>query len=272
MASADARGASAADHPLLHHRGRPPRGRGRARRRRHHRSQGRARRRRSPPARRIATLSDEGRERHGRPGAGAPRPAHAEYDANKRLIDKGQAPTQPAAGARGGGRRGPRGARRGAGRGRPLDHPLADRRHRRRRCRCRSARPSSSAPRSPRSSIPTRCSPSARSAKRERGSLEVGQAATVRFIDGTQGRPAPSTSSASAPTRRRAPTRSRRAWPTPTRAIADGVTCEMVVTLAPIEAASVPRSALVFSDDGQSRRAHRRRREQGAVRAGRHRR
>jgi membrane fusion protein, multidrug efflux system len=34
-------------------------------------------------------------------------------------------------------------------------------------------------------------------------------------------------------------------------AIADGVTCEMVVTTAPVEAASVPRSALVFSDAGE---------------------
>jgi len=33
--------------------------------------------------------------------------------------------------------------------------------------------------------------------------------------------------------------------------IADGVTCEMAVTLAPIEAVAVSRSALVFSDAGQ---------------------
>jgi multidrug efflux system membrane fusion protein len=32
--------------------------------------------------------------------------------------------------------------------------------------------------------------------------------------------------------------------------IGDGVTCELAVTLAPIEAAAVPRSALVFSDAG----------------------
>jgi multidrug efflux system membrane fusion protein len=37
----------------------------------------------------------------------------------------------------------------------------------------------------------------------------------------------------------------------PDAKIADGVTCEMVVTLDPIEAASVPRSALVFSDAGE---------------------
>jgi multidrug efflux system membrane fusion protein len=39
--------------------------------------------------------------------------------------------------------------------------------------------------------------------------------------------------------------------PNPDEAIADGVTCEMTVSLAPVEAAAVPRSALVFSDDGR---------------------
>ncbi len=37
----------------------------------------------------------------------------------------------------------------------------------------------------------------------------------------------------------------------PDAAIPDGVTCEMMVTLEPVEAAAVPRSALVFSDDGK---------------------
>ena len=36
----------------------------------------------------------------------------------------------------------------------------------------------------------------------------------------------------------------------PDALIPDGVTCEMVVTTEPVEAAAVPRSALVFSDDG----------------------
>jgi len=39
--------------------------------------------------------------------------------------------------------------------------------------------------------------------------------------------------------------------PNPDAAIADGVTCEMTVLLEPLEAAAVPRSALVFSDDGR---------------------
>ena len=38
--------------------------------------------------------------------------------------------------------------------------------------------------------------------------------------------------------------------PNPDAAIADGVTCEMTVNLEPLEAAAVPRSALVFSDAG----------------------
>ena len=37
----------------------------------------------------------------------------------------------------------------------------------------------------------------------------------------------------------------------PAAAIADGVTCEMTIALEPIEAVSIPRSALVFSDEGK---------------------
>ena len=33
-------------------------------------------------------------------------------------------------------------------------------------------------------------------------------------------------------------------------AIGDGVTCEMIVKTDPIEAVSVPRSALIFDDEG----------------------
>ena len=33
-------------------------------------------------------------------------------------------------------------------------------------------------------------------------------------------------------------------------AVGDGVTCEMVVKTDPIEAVSVPRSALIFDDEG----------------------
>jgi multidrug efflux system membrane fusion protein len=33
-------------------------------------------------------------------------------------------------------------------------------------------------------------------------------------------------------------------------AIPDGVTCEMVVALAAVEATAVPRSAIIFSDEG----------------------
>ena len=37
----------------------------------------------------------------------------------------------------------------------------------------------------------------------------------------------------------------------PEAAIADGLTCEMEISLEPIEAVSVPRSSLVFSDAGE---------------------
>ena len=110
----------------------------------------------------IATLSDEGRQSAVLQAQALLDQRIAEYDANKALIDKGQAPEEPAHRARSRGRRGARGACRGAGRGRPVDHPLADRRPDRDRARCRSARPSSPAPRSPRSSTPIRCSRSAR--------------------------------------------------------------------------------------------------------------
>ena len=50
--------------------------------------------------------------------------------------------------------------------------------------------------------------------ERQRGHLAVGQNATMRFIDGQHDERHRVTSSASAPTRRRGPTASRRAWPT----------------------------------------------------------
>ena len=37
----------------------------------------------------------------------------------------------------------------------------------------------------------------------------------------------------------------------PDATIADGLTCEMSISLEPIEAAAIPRSSLVFSDSGQ---------------------
>jgi multidrug efflux system membrane fusion protein len=82
-----------------------------------------------------------------------------------------------------------------------------------------------------------------------RGSLEAGQPTEVRFIDGRKVAGKVNFVGLSAD-------KATRTYPVEATmdnadgVIADGVTCEMVVTLAPIEAASVPRSSLVFSDDG----------------------
>ncbi len=82
-----------------------------------------------------------------------------------------------------------------------------------------------------------------------RSSLEVGQSAEVRFIDGTRVLGTVDFVGLSAD-------KATRTYPVEARmanqsaAIADGVTCEMVVMLAPVEATPVPRSALIFSDEG----------------------
>jgi multidrug efflux system membrane fusion protein len=82
-----------------------------------------------------------------------------------------------------------------------------------------------------------------------RGQLQTGQKATVRFIDnstvsgtvkfiGLSGDKATRTYRVEA------------SFPNPDASIADGVSCEMSVSLEPVVATSVPRSALVFSDAG----------------------
>ena len=118
------------------------------------------------------------------------------------------------------------------------------------RCRCSSARRCFPAARSPRSSGPTRCwrwatsanasAACSRSARKPRCASSTARRSTARSI-----------SSRSAATRRPAPTASRRGWPTPTAVVPDGVSCEMVVNMDPIEAAAIPRSALIFSDAGE---------------------
>jgi multidrug efflux system membrane fusion protein len=83
-----------------------------------------------------------------------------------------------------------------------------------------------------------------------RASLLVGQSAEVRFIDGKKVSGSVDFVGLSADKATRTyPVEVK--MPNPTSEIADGVTCEMTVLLAPIEAAAVPRSALVFSDDGR---------------------
>jgi multidrug efflux system membrane fusion protein len=84
-----------------------------------------------------------------------------------------------------------------------------------------------------------------------RGSLRVGQNATIRFVGGEESVDGTINFvglSAEAATRTY-PVEAR--MMNPDTAIADGVTCEMTVSLEPIEATSIPRSALVFSDDGR---------------------
>ncbi len=85
--------------------------------------------------------------------------------------------------------------------------------------------------------------------ERERGSVRVGQAATMRFIDGTTNSGIVNYVGVSADKATRTyPVQAR--MDNPDNTIGDGVTCEMVVRTDPIAAVSVPRSALVFSDDG----------------------
>lgn len=80
--------------------------------------------------------------------------------------------------------------------------------------------------------------------------VSAGQPATVRFIDGKTIKATVSFVSLSAET-------ATRTYPVEAKidnadaAVADGVTCEMTVTLAAETATPVPRSALVFSDAGQ---------------------
>ncbi len=83
-----------------------------------------------------------------------------------------------------------------------------------------------------------------------RSSLKAGQEATVRFIDNATARGKVTFVSLSADT-------ATRTYRVETRmanadaAIADGVTCEMSVELGAVNAVAVPRSAIVFSDDGR---------------------
>ncbi len=83
-----------------------------------------------------------------------------------------------------------------------------------------------------------------------RASLNVGQQVEVRFIDNTKAAGEVNFVSLSAETATRT-YRVEARMQNPNAKIPDGVTCEMVVALAAIEASAVPRSAIVFSDDGR---------------------
>lgn len=85
--------------------------------------------------------------------------------------------------------------------------------------------------------------------ERERGNVRVGQTATMRFIDGTTRTGTIDYVGVSAdPATRTYPVQALMA--NTDGAIGDGVTCEMAVETDAIVAFSVPRSALVFSDEG----------------------
>src|SRR5262249_27272938 len=86
--------------------------------------------------------------------------------------------------------------------------------------------------------------------ERQRGHLVVGQNAAMRFIDGQVRNGTISFVGLSAEKATRT-YRVEARMPNPDAAVADGVTCEMTVLLEPVDAAAVPRSALVFSDDGR---------------------
>jgi multidrug efflux system membrane fusion protein len=83
-----------------------------------------------------------------------------------------------------------------------------------------------------------------------RSNLRVGQGVKVRFVEG----PAVDGTVNFVGLTAEAATRTYKVEARMANAdgtIADGLTCEMTISLEPIEAASVPRSALVFSDKGE---------------------
>jgi multidrug efflux system membrane fusion protein len=83
-----------------------------------------------------------------------------------------------------------------------------------------------------------------------RGSLRLGQKVKVRFVEGSpiDGRISFVGLSAEAATRTY---KVEALVANPDATIADGLTCEMSISLEPIEAAAIPRSSLVFSDNGE---------------------
>jgi multidrug efflux system membrane fusion protein len=82
-----------------------------------------------------------------------------------------------------------------------------------------------------------------------RGLLKIGQLASVRFIDDSSVEGTVSFIGLSGDKATRT-YRVEARMENPNAQIADGVSCEMAVNLDPVEATSVPRSALVFSDAG----------------------
>jgi multidrug efflux system membrane fusion protein len=86
--------------------------------------------------------------------------------------------------------------------------------------------------------------------EKQRAHVRVGDNATVRLIDGTKATGTVSFISLSADKATRT-YRLEVKMANPDAAVADGVTCEIVVALEPVMAIRVPLSALVFSDAGE---------------------
>ena len=196
----------------------------------------------------IATLSDEGRTAAVLQAQALLDQRVAEYDANKALIDKGQAPKNqlPALEAAVAAARAALAAAEAEADRSIIRAPIAG--------IVQDVPVQVGQAIQPATEIASVIDPDPMLAvgaisERERGSVRVGQIASIRFIDGatTSGEINYVGVSADKATRTY-PVQAR--MTNPDGAIGDGVTCEMVVATDPFPAVSVPRSALVFSDEG----------------------
>jgi membrane fusion protein, multidrug efflux system len=196
----------------------------------------------------IALLSDEGRESMVAQAQALLDQRVAEYEANKALIDKGQAPKNqlPALEAAVAAARAALASAQAEADRSIIRSPIAG--------LIETVPVQIGQAIQPGAEIATVVDPDPMLAvgavsERERGNVRVGQPATMRFIDGVTKTGTVTYVGVSAD-------KATRTYPVQTlmdnadAAIGDGVTCEMVVNTDPIEAVSVPRSALVFSDEG----------------------
>jgi len=197
----------------------------------------------------IAVISDEGRQATVRQAQALVDQRQAEYDANKRLIDQGSIPRNqlPA-----------------------LEAAVAAAKAALASAQAEAARANVTAPIDGvvndlpmqvgqavqvGSGLATVIAPDPMLAvgavsENRRAKIQVGQPASVRFIDGSTVEGTVKFVGLSADKATRTyPVQA--SMPNPKAAIADGVTCEMTVTLAPIMAVGVPRSALIFSEAGR---------------------
>ncbi|MCB1499287.1 MAG: efflux RND transporter periplasmic adaptor subunit [Bauldia sp.] len=196
----------------------------------------------------IATLSDEGRQAAVLQAQALLDQRIAEYDANKALIDKGQAPKNqlPALEAAVAAARAALAAAEAEADKGTIRSPIAG--------IVQEVPVQVGQAVQPGAQIASIVDPDPMLAvgavsERERSSVRLDQPATMRFIDGVTKTGTITYVGVSADKATRTyPVQAR--MDNPDALIGDGVTCEMVVETDPIEAVSVPRSALVFADDG----------------------